>query len=220
MNKSTVIIITIISTVLSVLLIIGSYYGIDRYIYLHMKSPEYFINKYSHLPKADLKNKTVISFSTTPEKINKIKPMINSILDQTVKVDAIYIVLLNDKHYNIPKYINQVATTVLAGKDYGGGTKIIPILLKEKECDTIIIALNDNVVYGQDFIFTMIEESNKNPGTVLLDKKGDVMLVKPEYFGCDVINRDKESFDNDWFINQSKHNKVIDYNENYKIIGL
>ena len=66
----------------------------------------------------------------------------------------------------------------------------------------------------------MIEESNKNPGTVLLDKKGDVMLVKPEYFGCDVINRDKESFDNDWFINQSKHNKVIDYNENYKIIGL
>ena len=184
-----------------------------------MKSCENFINKYSYLPKAST-NRVVISFSTTPEKINKIKPMINSILDQTVKVDAIYMVLLADKNYNTPKYITNVATVVLAGKDYGGGTKIIPILLKEKECDTIIIALNDNVVYGQDFIFTIIEESNKNPGTVLLDKKGDVMLVKPEYFGCDVINRDKESFDNDWFINQSKHNKVIDYNENYKITGL
>ena len=218
MNKSTVIIITIISTVLSVLLIIGSYYGIDRYIYLHMKSPEYFINKYSHLPKANLKNRTVISFSTTPEKINKIKPMINSILDQTVKVDAIYMVLLADKNYNTPRYITNVATVVLAGKDYGGGTKIIPILLKEKECDTIIIALNDNVVYGQDFIFTMIEESNKNPGTVLLDKKGDVMLVKPEYFGCDVINREKEDFDNNWFLDKSKNNKIIEYNENYKII--
>lgn len=219
MNKKTVIIITILSTILSIIFILSSYYGIDRYLSLHMKSCENFINKYSYLPKAST-NRVVISFSTTPEKINKIKPMINSILDQTVKVDAIYMVLLADKNYNTPKYITNVATVVLAGKDYGGGTKIIPILLKEKECDTIIIALNDNVVYGQDFIFTMIEESNKNPGTVLLDKKGDVMLVKPEYFGCDVINRDKESFDNDWFINQSKHNKVIDYNENYKIIGL
>ena len=219
MNKKTVIIITILSTILSIIFILSSYYGIDRYLSLHMKSCENFINKYSYLPKAST-NRVVISFSTTPEKINKIKPMINSILDQTVKVDAIYMVLLADKNYNTPKYITNVATVVLAGKDYGGGTKIIPILLKEKECDTIIIALNDNVVYGQDFIFTMIEESNKNPGTVLFDKKGDVMLVKPEYFGCDVINRDKESFDNDWFINQSKHNKVIDYNENYKIIGL
>ena len=219
MNKKTVIIITILSTILSIIFILSSYYGIDRYLSLHMKSCENFINKYSYLPKAST-NRVVISFSTTPEKINKIKPMINSILDQTVKVDAIYMVLLADKNYNTPKYITNVATVVLAGKDYGGGTKIIPILLKEKECDTIIIALNDNVVYGQDFIFTIIEESNKNPGTVLLDKKGDVMLVKPEYFGCDVINRDKESFDNDWFINQSKHNKVIDYNENYKIIGL
>ena len=219
MNKKTVIIITILSTILSIIFILSSYYGIDRYLSLHMKSCENFINKYSYLPKAST-NRVVISFSTTPEKINKIKPMINSILDQTVKVDAIYMVLLADKNYNTPRYITNVATVVLAGKDYGGGTKIIPILLKEKECDTIIIALNDNVVYGQDFIFTMIEESNKNPGTVLLDKKGDVMLVKPEYFGCDVINRDKESFDNDWFINQSKHNKVIDYNENYKIIGL
>ena len=217
MNKKTVIIITILSTILSIIFILSSYYGIDRYLSLHMKSCENFINKYSYLPKAST-NRVVISFSTTPEKINKIKPMINSILDQTVKVDAIYMVLLADKNYNTPKYITNVATVVLAGKDYGGGTKIIPILLKEKECDTTIIAMNDNVVYGQDFVFTMIEELKKNPGVVLIDKKGDVMLVKPEYFGCDVINREKEDFDNNWFLDKSKNNKIIEYNENYKII--
>lgn len=218
MNKRTVIIITIISTVLSLMFIFVSYYGIDRYISLHMKSPENFIKNYNKLPKADIKNRVVISFSTTPENINKIKPMINSILDQTVKVDAIYMVLLADKNYDIPQYINQVATTVLAGKDYGSGSKIIPILLKEKECDTTIIALNDNIVYGQDFIFTMIQESNKNPGVVLMDKKESVMLIKPEYFGCSVINRDKEDFDNKWFLDKSKHNKTINLYENYKII--
>ena len=217
MNKKTVIIITILSTILSIIFILSSYYGIDRYLSLHMKSCENFINKYSYLPKAST-NRVVISFSTTPEKINKIKPMINSILDQTVKVDAIYMVLLADKNYNTPRYITNVATVVLAGKDYGGGTKIIPILLKEKECDTTIIAMNDNVVYGQDFVFTMIEELKKNPGVVLMDKKGDVMLVKPEYFGCDVINRQKEYFDNNWFLDKSKNNKIIEYNENYKII--
>ena len=78
--------------------------------------------------------------------------------------------------------------------------------------------MKDNVVYGQDFVFTMIEELKKNPGVVLIDKKGDVMLVKPEYFGCDVINREKEDFDNNWFLDKSKNNKIIEYNENYKII--
>ena len=114
MNKKTVIIITILSTILSIIFILSSYYGIDRYLSLHMKSCENFINKYSYLPKAST-NRVVISFSTTPEKINKIKPMINSILDQTVKVDAIYMVLLADKNYNTPKYITNVATVVLAG---------------------------------------------------------------------------------------------------------
>jgi hypothetical protein len=221
MEKRKVIIITIISTILSLVMILFSYFGITRYLSLHVKSSESFINEYSKLPKAG-KERVVISFTTTPDKVKKLKPMINSILDQTVKVDTIALVIpykYKGKNYDIPKYIKDVANIFPAGKDYGDGTKLIPMLFREMECNTTIIALDDNIVYGQDFIYTMIEESKKNPNSVLVDKKGTAILVKPEHFGCDVINREKENFDDKWFLSRSKGNKIVHYGENYSTIG-
>jgi hypothetical protein len=202
-------------------MILFSYFGITRYLSLHIQSTEGFVEKYSKLPKAD-NGRVVISFTTTPDKIKKLKPMIKSVLDQTVKVDQIAFVIpykYESKKYDVPQYIKDMANIFPSGKDYGRGTKMIPILLREKECDTTIIALDDNIVYGQDFIYTMIEQSKKNPGSVLVDKKGFAMLVKPEYFGCDVINRDKDKFDNEWFLTKAKNTKVVNYGENYEIIG-
>jgi len=161
----------------------------------------------------------VISFTTTPDRVEKLKPMINSILDQTVKVDQIALVIpykYKGQKYNLPKYINNVANVFPSGKDYGKGTKLIPILLREKEKDTIIVAVDDDRVYGKDFIESMITEAEKNPNTVLIDKSGAVILVKPEYYGCDVIDRKKEKFDNNWFLQKAEKNKVVDYGENYK----
>ena len=68
------------------------------------------------------------------------------------------IIPLDDiEKYDIPKYIKDIANIFPAGKNYGKGTKIIPMLLREKECGTIIIALDENRVYGQDFIYSLIE---------------------------------------------------------------
>ena len=220
MQKRTIIILTIISTILSLITIFLSYFGIIRYLSLHVKSSEKFIEKYSKLPKVSDNSRVVISFTTTPEKIKKIKPMINSILDQTVKVDFIEIVIPNsEKTYDIPKYIKDVAMVLPSGKDYGDGTKIIPVLLREQESDTVIIALNDNMVYGQDYIYSIIEESRKNPEKMIIDNKNSTMLVKPEFFDSDVINRNKKKYDLKWMIKKSKGTKVLNYSENYKIIG-
>jgi len=218
MEKRTIIILTIVSTVLSLLFILFSYFGITRYLSLHCQSCDGFVEEYSNLPKAS-KDRVVISFTTTPDRVEKLKPMINSILDQTVKVDQIALVIpykYKGQKYNLPKYINNVANVFPSGKDYGKGTKLIPILLREKEKDTIIVAVDDDRVYGKDFIESMITEAEKNPNTVLIDKSGAVILVKPEYYGCDVIDRKKEKFDNNWFLQKAKKNKVVDYGENYK----
>ena len=223
MKKKTVIIITIISSIISLIMILLSYFGINRYLLLMIKDSESYIANYSKLPKADNKNKVVISLTTTPDNIYKIKPMINSILDQTVKVDQIILVLphnYKEKGYNIPEYINKVANIVPSGRDYGEGTKLLPILLREKECDTTIIALDDDIVYGNDFIYTMIEESQNNPDKVLVDNKGVSILVKPDNFGCDVIDRNREKIDNKWFLEKAKDNKIIEYTENYRNIFL
>lgn len=202
-------------------MILFSYFGINRYLTLHIKSSKGYVEEYSKLPKA-YKSRVVISFTTTPDKIKKIKPMINSILDQTVKVDQIVMVIpykYKGKKYDVPEYIKDVANIFPSGNDYGKGTKLIPILLREQECDTIIIALDDNIVYGQDFVYSLIEHSHNNPNTALVDQKGVAMLIKPGYFGCDVINRKKEKFNNEWFLGKAKYSKVINYGENYPIIG-
>jgi hypothetical protein len=179
------------------------------------------IEKYSKLPKAS-EQRVIISFTSTPDKVKKLKPFINSILDQTVKVDLIAFVTTpesNNEKYDIPKYIKDIAILIPSGRKYGKGTKIISMLLREKECDTIIIALDENRIYGQDFIYTIVEQSNKHPKSILIDKQGSVMLLKTDHFDCDIINRENEKSDNDWFLSKCKNSKIIEYTENYNIIG-
>ena len=220
MRKRTLIIITIISTIISLIMIFSSYFGITRYFLCYIKSPEKLIENYSKLPRASTDNKVVISFTCKQEKLHKLKPFINSILDQTVKVDLIAMITpLGNKEedYNIPKYIKDIAVIFPSGMDCGKGTKLIPMLLREKEKDTIIISLDENKIYGQDFIYTMVEESKKYPDSVLVDKKGSAILVRSDHFDCDVINREK--VDNEWFLKKAKNNKIVDYKENYGIIN-
>jgi cellulose synthase/poly-beta-1,6-N-acetylglucosamine synthase-like glycosyltransferase len=217
MKKITVIILTIISTLISVIFIVLSYFGITRYISLRRDKSKKLIEQYKTLSKASDSNKVIISFTTTLQNIDRIRPMINSILDQTVRVDQIILVLPYGSTYNIPEYLKEIVTIVPTGKNYGEGTKLIPTLLREKECDTIIIAINDNKIYGKDFIETLVEEANKNPNTVLIDKCNSTILVRPEYFGCDIIDRDKDTFTNDWFLEKAKNSKVICYSENYTL---
>ncbi len=217
MEKRKLIVITIISTIISLVIILLTYFGIIRYVTLkYQTSSDSYIEKYSKLNKHKIKGKVIISTATTPERINKIRPMINSILDQTLKVDEIALILQEDKKYNIPPYIKNIVKIYPSGKDYGKGTKIIPILFTEKECDTTIIALDDNVIYGKDFIQILLEERDKNPNTVLIDKNKTSLLLKPENYGCEILKRDRDKYDEKWFLDNTKNTRVINYNENYK----
>jgi hypothetical protein len=219
MEKRTLIILTIISTIVSLAIIFLTYFGISRYITLkYQTNSDKYIQNYSKLNNHKNKDKVIISTTTTPERISKIRPMINSILDQTVKVNEIALIIQEDKKYDIPPYLKNIVKIYPSGKDYGKGTKIIPILFKEKECDTTIIALDDNVIYGKDFIQTLLEERDKNPDTVLIDNKKISLLFKPENYGCELLKRDRDNYDEKWFLDNTKNTKVITYNENYSFI--
>lgn len=223
MKKSTVLWLTIISTIFSLIFILGSYFGITRYLSLHVSCPEKFIKNYSKLstmndvlPEPKF-SRIVVSFTTTKKRLNKIKPMINSLLDQTIKVDAIY-VTVKGKNYTLPKYLKDVAIVLPIGRYCGKGTNIMTPLLREKECDTVIIGLDDNVVYGQDFIYSILDESQAHPDCVIIDNKNTAILVKPEFFGCDVVNREKENIDDKWFLEKANESKIFVYGENYRAI--
>lgn len=214
MKKKTMIIWTLVGTFLSLAMILLSYFGIVRYLTLHVSGTDKLVENYSKLPKAT-EGRVVVSVAADPKDFDKLKPVLSSILDQTVKVDQIGVVVPLKNENNVPEYIKKIANIFPAGKDYGDGTALIPILLKEKECDTIILALSGDVIYGKDFIEKMVDESNSNADTVLRDTKHTAILVKPEYYGCEILNTQKSKYDHDWFIKQAKKAKTVDYSENY-----
>jgi len=173
-----------------------TYYGIFRYGSIYFTNIDKFIENYSTLPEAS-KSKIVVAF-TTPSKQNKLKPFISSILDQTVKVNVINYVVKPGE--NIPdNYLSKIVNFVPSGKDYNEYSNITPILLKERSNDVIIISLSADYIYGKDFIENLLEESDKNPDTVILCSRGKVSLRKTQF-----ADNNKE--------------KYIDYSENYLIL--
>lgn len=112
------------------------------------------------------KCKIVVSFTTSPTRINKCSQMIHSILDQTRKPDLF---LLNiprvfartGESYIVPKYIRKSLTVNHIDTDYGPATKIIPTVLylndKERNIQylpeyTRIIYLDDDIAYPKRMI--------------------------------------------------------------------
>ena len=104
-------------TLLSLIISLLYYFGLTRYFTLCTKDTNKYLENYKNLDKADKEMKVIISLSVRPEKIDKIKPMINSILDQTVKVNQIVLNLPNNKEYNIPKEYENVFTIFRCGKE-------------------------------------------------------------------------------------------------------
>lgn len=109
--------------------------------------------------------KYVVSFTTSPTRILKCIPMINSILSQTRKPDAF---ILNvpevfqrtGEKYIIPKFISDKLIVNIVDKDYGPGTKLIPTIkyLKQHKYDpknTRIIYLDDDISYMPRMIETV-----------------------------------------------------------------
>jgi hypothetical protein len=126
------------------------------------------------------KIKIVVSFTTSPTRINKCGPMINSILDQTRKPDLF---LLNipeqfartGETYIVPKYIRKSLTVNRIAVDYGPATKIVPTVLYLREHADIydpehtrIIYLDDDIAYPKKMVETyerMIPHNDNNVWT-------------------------------------------------------
>ena len=103
--------VNIIFILLLIIVIIFYYYDIFRYIKIHFDSDYEYIKNYKKLNKFNYTDRIVISLTTTPDRIQYIKPVIKSLLDQSVKVDQIVLnipKLCKNKEYDIPKELNSM----------------------------------------------------------------------------------------------------------------
>lgn len=124
--------------------------------------------------------KFIVSFTTSPTRINKCGPMINSILDQTRKPDLFLLNIPKEfartgESYVIPKYIRKSLTVNHIETDYGPATKILPAVVYLGERTgaydpehTRIIYLDDDIAYPKRMIETyekMISADDDNVWT-------------------------------------------------------
>lgn len=188
-----------------------------RYICMHFNSSNAYIMNYYTLPPVKDK-RVVISFTTSSTGIRNTRPMINSLLSQTVKVDMICLFIPSKKGWLIPPFISDVCTIIETGFDYGETCNtIIPPLLREGDCDTIIIAVDDSKVYDTQFVEHMIHMSDENPDNMLIDVHNGSILFKPDHFDCSVINRNDPIYNIAWVIEKAKKAKIINSTYNPSI---
>ena len=214
MKRRTIVILAFISAVFSLVYVLLVYFGVTRFFAVHLFSTESYAKHYKALDKADEKVRVIISLTTTPERVNKLKPTLNSLLDQTAQVDEIAITVRYG--CKLPESVKRVAQIYNYGSDYKDNGKLIPVLSREGEKDTKIILVDDDMVYGKDFVETLIDASNANPGKAIGVKKlGSKygVVVTPEYFSEDVVEYDGHTRHDSWL---KQHLKVPYHLVNYR----
>ena len=217
MSKQRVVIISIVSTILSLIWILLTYFGIIRYISIHVRNNESFVQNYHKLEKGDDKHRIVISLTTNSKNIKHLYPVITSLLDQTVKVDEISLTIPYGKEYDIPDNIRDIVKVYRVSKKYKNASNVIPSLLREGETDTKIIVVSDNMIYGRDFIEDILSYNKKNPGHVLTHNY-KIILFEPEFYNSDVCDYKLGTDISEWMLKKciNKNPIEVPYTENYK----
>lgn len=209
MSSKTFHIISIALSILSILFSIMTYFGIIRYIKLYMtKSVDRYAEKYTDLPVATEKRTVIVLSVENQSDIDRIIPTVNSLLEQTVRVNQIFIVLPCESNCVVPDSLKKVLTVIKPGKVYDEQHQdLISVLQREKEKNTLIIKASKGIIYGQDFIQNVIEKSEEHPESIIRDESDLFMLIKPEFIILD---------DNSTFIEFGSDIKNMTCNETYK----
>jgi len=127
-----------------------------------------------------LKN-TVISFTTTPDRISKIKYTLISLLDQSLGVEEIRINVpyysCKGVKYEIPKWLKNMKSVKVYRtiKDWGPATKLIPTLLDKNNENKKIIVVDDDVVYGYYTVENLNNYFENHRRKVAITMYGDVI---------------------------------------------
>lgn len=194
MSKKIFQIVSLVLSVLGLVYMILVRYGIIRYVKLHFSSTEGYIDNFKTLPKAD-KSRVVITFSADTSQMKKLKPFINSILDQTVRVDDIALNIPYKDVKSIPENLKKILSVHGYSKDYDDAGNLVCSVLTEPEANTKIIVVEPNMVYGEDFVEEMVRKSNENNNKIVYGGKDKNpkwgMLIQPDFFDDKISEYEK-----------------------------
>jgi hypothetical protein len=145
-----------------------------RFAALHVLPSQVFIRRFEAAPRPSTPARVVVSLTTIPDRISKIRPTLNSLLDQSRRPDAICLNLPSHarrerRDYDIPEFLNEIPQVerIDCGEDRGPGTKLLPTLEREKEPDTRIIVVDDDQIYPRNLVETLVAASDAMPNAAV-----------------------------------------------------
>lgn len=219
MQRRTVLMLSLVVSIISLLYLILGYYGWIRY-YKLKHSPKLDTESYLQLDKADDKNRVVIAFTASEEQLQRLAPFLSSILDQTVRVDDIALTVPYKYIDKVPAELKKILTVYGYSKDYDDASNLICSVLREPESQTKIIMVDPSVLYGLDFIETIVDASKENK--VIYGSKDESIqggiLIQPSFFNDKISKYTKGSGCCKWLKECCQTTSMcIDYTQNYKL---
>lgn len=115
----------------------------------------------------------VVTLTTTPYRIVKLKPTLDSLLQQSIKPDCIYLNIpfffkRDNIPYVIPEWLQKYpGITIRRTDDYGPITKLLPVLVSETDPETIIITVDDDVWYPRHVVRDLVQYALQHPHAVV-----------------------------------------------------
>ena len=123
--------------------------------------------------KPDRPIRVVATYTTLPSRYAVLKKSILTLKAQTHKLDAIYLTLplkaarLNKEYPPLPDDLAALCTVVRCDIDYGPLTKIYGALMSEKDPDTVILSVDDDVHFSPTHVESLLRHQIANPKSVI-----------------------------------------------------
>jgi len=124
------------------------------------------------------KPKIVVSLTTMPNRVQYLHNTLNSLANQSLKVDSIQLNIplkyrrsdLGEVNVSdIPQGFNVYRCT-----DYGPATKLIPTLKRYQKDDVIIIYCDDDRIYHEKWVERLVNTHTRNPGCCVFEEGADI----------------------------------------------
>lgn len=119
--------------------------------------------------------KIILSCTTTYERRNIFYYSIQSLLKQSIKPDLFLVNLSKDSYLqdsgfsDVPAWLKDERVTINWVKNTGPYRKLLPCLDHAGE-DDLIITVDDDVLYDQDWLEKLFELSKKNPDSIVCSR--------------------------------------------------
>lgn len=124
------------------------------------------------LPEHRAGGRVIVTLTTLPSRVDLLRPVLASLLDQTVPPARIVLALPDVSRreqaaYRLPAFLDHPSVEVLrCGRDWGPATKLIPAW-ERAEPDRLLLALDDDNIYPRDLLERLLSWQQRLPFAAL-----------------------------------------------------